>query len=51
MQGMDDTPMDPKLSELEATDPADAPELADAIADALSDELEADEEDDPAPST
>ena len=49
MRPMDDTPIDSLLSELEAADPADAPQVADSVADALSERLEADTgEDDPA---
>lgn len=48
MAPMDHTPIDDLLSELEASDPADAPDIADAIAVALSEELEAEDGDPPA---
>jgi hypothetical protein len=44
---MDDTPIEDLLASLEAADPAEAPELADAVAADLSALLES-EEDDPA---
>jgi hypothetical protein len=44
---MDDTPIEETLASLEAADPADAPDIADAIAAELSTLLES-EEDDPA---
>jgi hypothetical protein len=50
MPRMDDTPVDQILTELEAADAADAPDLADSIAEALAHDLDADpEETDPAP--
>ena len=47
MPDMDHTPHDELLTELEAADPADAPEKADLIAAALSEQLEADDGDEP----
>lgn len=47
MPSMDDTPLDDLLTELEAADPAEAPETADAIASTLSEQLEADDGDEP----
>jgi len=44
---MDHTPLDDLLTGLEAADPADAPETADAIAAALSEQLEEDDGDEP----
>lgn len=51
MLAMDHTPIEELLSELEETDPADAPPIAEEIGDRLS--VEIDEDDDgaePAPS-
>jgi len=47
MPDMDHTPHDEMLDELEAADPADAPEKADAIASALSEQLEREDGDEP----
>ena len=47
MESMDHTPPDDLLTGLEAADPADAPEMADAIAAALSEQLEDDDGDEP----
>jgi hypothetical protein len=47
MESMDHTPLDDLLTGLEAADPADAPETADAIAAALSEQLEEDDGDEP----
>jgi hypothetical protein len=44
---MDHTPLDDLLTGLEAADPADAPEIADAIAAALSEQLAKDDGDEP----
>lgn len=46
---MDDTHVDAQLSELAATDPAEAPDLADGLADALTEVLDSAEEAEPAP--
>ncbi len=45
MPVMDDTPLDDLLTELEAKDPAESPDLADAIAATLSEQLEAEDGD------
>jgi len=44
---MDDTPVDPMLTELEAVDAADAPDLADQIAESLASDLDGDPEEAP----
>lgn len=49
MAGMDHTPIDQLLADLESADPAEAPAIADEIAVALSDELEDDDGDDTSP--
>jgi hypothetical protein len=40
MASMDDTPIEELVSELEAADPADAPEVADAVAAELARRLD-----------
>lgn len=47
MTPMDHTPLEDLLTGLEAADPADAPETADAIAAALSEQLDDDDGDPP----
>lgn len=44
MLGMDHTPIDDLLSELEDTDPAEAPPVADEIARRLSTQLDRDDD-------